>query len=85
MKLLVLLVVLCTLSSISSEEPCSTKTPNCVPTAEHAEPGAQYKMIGLWIVGPKKGEPIYSLKELQQQRDLIAEMRRNGTLPPKQD
>ncbi|EDS35666.1 hypothetical protein CpipJ_CPIJ011436 [Culex quinquefasciatus] len=151
MKLVIFSVVLCTLFCISFQEPCSTKTPDCVPTAEHAEPGAQFKAVGLWIVGPKKGpvlgsrrinspivpksvemksilllvllgaivsisvakpcsikilkcldtplysddgqkplgvwivgpkkgEVIYDLDEVEQQRDLLAEIRRNGAL-----
>ncbi|KAL9706766.1 hypothetical protein quinque_010284 [Culex quinquefasciatus] len=78
MKSILLLVLLGAIVSISVAKPCSIKILKCLDTPLYSDDGQ--KPLGVWIVGPKKGEVIYDLDEVEQQRDLLAEIRRNGAL-----
>lgn len=78
MKVLLILLLASALMTISTGKPCSIKILKCLDTPLQNDDGQ--KPLGIWIVGPKKGEVIFDLDEIQQQRDMLAEIRRNGAL-----
>lgn len=76
MKLLLFIALLWAVSTLTAAKPCSIKILKCLDTPAQTDDGQ--KPLGVWIVGPKKGEVIYDIDEVEQQRDMLAEIRRNG-------